>query len=481
LDTLRRELGPIVVLALTLVLAGGADPGGAAIGATTAGTGVPVSSALASVGNGSSPFGVNASAGRRPDAIGYLTDLGARWVRVNSHLDGHDPNFAAFLEAGLDLIITFNNADPSNINTAYGTLAEWPNAGFPFTSKAAYQQRIRDSLAPVIPFLAAGRQVWVQCENEVGDASLNPTSRYWRGTTDQYLIQLQVLYEVVRTISPAIPVVLTSFASESLDAVLDPSDPHYGYATAHLTTLLAQEQYDAADLHFYGCVENISAKAESVRDRLPAAKRWIATENSGPDSRCPTTPISWRQNLALFEQIEAQQVPARLIACAENGGSICLWFSLFDLASEPSDVFNHLGLLDPRVIPPRKKPAYDAFRAFTSVLPLTLNQANFRLRDTLILHAIVTPGPTPVMADVYVAVLLPAGSLLFLQADGSLTSALLPILRRWQISPFAGQIFAYTFSGGESVGTYAWLAAFTEPGTLNFIGPVVAAPFGFGP
>jgi len=51
----------------------------------------------------------------------------------------------------------------------------------------------------------------------------------------------------------------------------------------------------------------------------------------------------------------------------------------------------------------------------------------------------------------------------------------------WAISPFSGQIFAYTFTGGEPVGNYAWLAAFTEPGTLTFIGPIVSAPFGFSP
>jgi len=50
-----------------------------------------------------------------------------------------------------------------------------------------------------------------------------------------------------------------------------------------------------------GCVEDIPAKAQWVKDHMLAGKRWISTENGGPDSRCPGTPISWTQDPALFE------------------------------------------------------------------------------------------------------------------------------------------------------------------------------------
>jgi hypothetical protein len=53
----------------------------------------------------------------------------------------------------------------------------------------------------------------------------------------------------------------------------------------------------------------------------------------------------------------------RLSACAGQGGSICLRFSLFDF-KKSADTFNHLGLLDQDAIPPRKKPAYIAFKIF---------------------------------------------------------------------------------------------------------------------
>ncbi|GAB4417364.1 MAG: hypothetical protein OHK0032_13400 [Thermodesulfovibrionales bacterium] len=312
-------------------------------------------------------FGVLASSAyvSQPDVVNTLTDLGAGWVRVNNHLDGKDGDVRPVLEAGINLVITINNADPSNIDTTYGTSVQWPNAGFPFKSKAVYQQRIRDALTPLLPYIVAGRQVWIQCENEVNDASVNANSWYWRGTTEQYLTQMQALYETARSINPSIRVVLTGFASTTLDALIDTNNPQHALASAFVIKLLTSGQYDAADLHFYGCVDAIPSKIQWVKANMPVGKLWISTENGGPDYRCPETPIKWDQNPTLLEQIQSQQVPARLYACADNGGSICLWFSLFDLPKETGDVFNHLGLLDPSVSPPRKKPAYDAFKTFT--------------------------------------------------------------------------------------------------------------------
>ena len=201
----------------------------------------------------------------------------------------------------------------------------------------------------------------MQAENEVGDAALVSKGKYWRGTTDQYLSQLQALYEAVKSVSPDMPVVLSSFASESLDAAIDPTDEHHEYSSARIMRLLAEGQYDAVDLHFYGCVEDIPAKVAWIKANMPADKLWISTENGGPDTRCATTPHSWSEDLSRFEQVESQQVAARLRR-AENG-SVCLWFSFFDLKNE-DDVFSHLGLLDQSVLPPRQKPAFSAFQNF---------------------------------------------------------------------------------------------------------------------
>lgn len=309
------------------------------------------------------PFGVQSSLGKRPDMPGYAVDLNAQWVRVNAALDGTDADLRPFLDAGLNLVVTFHNADPANVDTTYGAIQDWPNAGFPFKTKTRYQQDVRDFLTPLLPWLAQGRQIWVQAENEIGDVGAAADGVYWRGTTDQYLVLLAAFTETVHALHPSLVVVLTSFASNNLDVAINPADPKYAYQTSRMARLLSEGQYDAADGHFYGCIEDMAARIGWLTMHLPAGKRWIATEISGPDSTCPTTPHTWRDDLAQFEQTSAQQVAPRLTACANGGGAICLWFSLFDLTGEV-DQFNHLGVLDGRVSPPRQKPAYAALQSF---------------------------------------------------------------------------------------------------------------------
>ncbi len=114
-------------------------------------------------------------------------------------------------------------------------------------------------------------------------------------------------------------------------------------------------------------------------------------------------------------------------------------------------------------------------------LTLSLNQSSFHAGQQLTLKATATPGTTPVLADVYIALQLPDGSLLFLRGDGSFSTDLQPIVAHWLVGPYSGQIFSYTCTGWEPAGSYTWLAAFTQPGTLNFIGPIVSAPFRIDP
>lgn len=300
----------------------------------------------------------------RPEIVNIAKDLGVKWVRLNVNLGRSNQEYTLFLASGINVILTISNEDPSNINTTYGTQQNWPNAGFPFKSRAQYQEQIREVLQPALPYLAQGREVWVQAENEISDASVNPASYYWRGTDEQYLAQLQALYEAVKSVNANIPVILTSFASRTLDALIQQRNARHEFAEKHVTMLLTQGQFDLVDLHFYGCVEDIPAKVEAVKKYMPAGKPflWISTENGGPDSRCPATPLSWKHDLAQFEQLQAEQVSTRLLACAENGGVVCLWFSLFDLKNS-DEIFSHLGLIDQDSTPPRKKPAYEAFKA----------------------------------------------------------------------------------------------------------------------
>lgn len=114
-------------------------------------------------------------------------------------------------------------------------------------------------------------------------------------------------------------------------------------------------------------------------------------------------------------------------------------------------------------------------------LRLALNATGFRTGEPLAIGLALSQAPGPVDRDVYVALQLPDGSLLFLTGEGGATPTPTPYLARWTGAATVRKVFAYTFSGGEPAGTYTVLAGFAEPGTLNFLGPVVPAPFSFAP
>jgi len=304
----------------------------------------------------------------RPEVISAVQDLNpGGWVRLWVHLGDGIHDYTKFLAAGFDLVLTIADQNPTNILDTYGTLKDWPAAGFPFKSKSVFQRDLRDFLQPALPYLDQGRRVWVQADNEVWDASRFDKSLFWRGTDPQYLDELQALYETVKALDPRLRVVLTSFSDLQLKLLNAPKDPIYDQVAAHVTSLLTRGRYDVMDLHFYGCPADIPAQIAAFKKYIPPGKpaTWISTENGGPDIRCKDPPASWKDDLPAFEKLQARQVPERLSACIDNGGSVCLWFAYSDLPNA-SDIFSHLGLVDPTVDPPRRKPAYLAFRNFVS-------------------------------------------------------------------------------------------------------------------
>ncbi len=115
------------------------------------------------------------------------------------------------------------------------------------------------------------------------------------------------------------------------------------------------------------------------------------------------------------------------------------------------------------------------------VLCLSLNRSAFQAGQTLRLTATASPGIAPAPVDVYLALHLPAGTLLFLQDDGTFTTNWTPLATGWTPTSFVGQVFVHTFGSGDPGGAYTWYAAFASRGTLSFIGGIATAPFTFTP
>ena len=114
-------------------------------------------------------------------------------------------------------------------------------------------------------------------------------------------------------------------------------------------------------------------------------------------------------------------------------------------------------------------------------LALALNASVFQAGDTMTVLATLTPGSLPTPVDAYIVARLPDGTFLSLAGDGRLVPGLVPLVRGLAPFPFAGEIFRYTFAGGERAGTYAWMAALTVSGTAQIMGDADEDLFAIGP
>jgi len=116
-------------------------------------------------------------------------------------------------------------------------------------------------------------------------------------------------------------------------------------------------------------------------------------------------------------------------------------------------------------------------------ISLSLNAGPFNstTNNTLTLTATTVASIPATLADVYVALQLPDGTLLVMQPDGSFSTAMTPLVANIPIPDFTGPIFNFTFTGAEPPGNYKWFAALTTPGTLNVIGTLATVPFSFAP
>jgi hypothetical protein len=96
---------------------------------------------------------------------------------------------------------------------------------------------------------------------------------------------------------------------------------------------------------------------------------------------------------------------------------------------------------------------------------------------TMIVTATLAPGILPVIADAYVVLQAPDGALLSLVGANTLAPGILSVTRGFVPVPFFGEIFRYTFTGGEPAGTYHWFAGLTQAGTSTLLANPVEAVF----
>jgi len=256
----------------------------------------------------------------------------------------------------------------------------------------------------------------------------------------------------------------------------------WAYPKGSTVTLRAGDAFDRVFVRWEGACEGIDrlCVVSMTRDRQVSAifedrpvSLGVLTFGTGsgtvisnpPGIDCgPTCGASFPRNATI--QLTATPAPGSVLDGWGGLGGACYG------TTETCSVF----LFEPRFVSV----------TFTSQLPalsLTLNQESFQSGETLYLSATVMPGATATTADVYVALALPDGVLLFLRGDSSLTTEWQPIVGNWTVGAFSGEIFQHPFSGWEPQGCYTWYAAFTPPGQsplAGTIGPIVPEQFCYG-
>lgn len=109
---------------------------------------------------------------------------------------------------------------------------------------------------------------------------------------------------------------------------------------------------------------------------------------------------------------------------------------------------------------------------------LNLNAPNYVAGNTMNLSISTVAGTVSTASDVYIALQLPDGTLLYMQADGSFSATLAPFVSNVTVPALTNvPIFGFTFSGLEPTGSYTWFAAATDPNTLTFQSGLATAQF----
>jgi len=113
-------------------------------------------------------------------------------------------------------------------------------------------------------------------------------------------------------------------------------------------------------------------------------------------------------------------------------------------------------------------------------IALSLNAPNYVAGNTMNLSVSTVAGTPSVTSDVYIALQLPNGTLLYMQSNGSFSTALSPFVSSITLPALSNlPIFNYKFTGAEPTGTYTWFAALMQPATMNMIGTIASASFTF--
>ena len=116
----------------------------------------------------------------------------------------------------------------------------------------------------------------------------------------------------------------------------------------------------------------------------------------------------------------------------------------------------------------------------SATLTTSVNAPTLSRGQTMRLSAHLRRDCTATPADVYVVLQLPNGQLLSWTGAG-LVPGLVPLLRNFVPVDYDGEILQLQVPGGTPGGSYTWLSALTEAGTLNLLTGISERTFTVAP
>ena len=293
-------------------------------------------------------------------AFNAIDALGVGWVRQQwqmgdprsmRKLDVLVRSLPMLITRGAGLWLTIYHRDRSNADES-GTVgyARAGRGGFPPVDMSLYQARLEEAVRSLTGAIqgtgtSPGKWLVIQINNEVVPRDVggqDRASRFWHGTSDQYLAILGAAYEAVKRADPNVPVAVGGISSAAMELILD-GEQRVAHWYDHL---LREGSFDWADTHLRHRIDDIPAKVAWVQARWngPIA----ATEVAGPDPR--VEPYS--------ERGQAEDLTARMTIARDSGIDRLFWAGL---AENPhvAEIYRKEGLIERGTW--RSKAAFSAY------------------------------------------------------------------------------------------------------------------------
>ena len=293
-------------------------------------------------------------------AFAALDQLGVGWVRQQWQM-GDDrserklkvlaQSLPKLVRRGIGLWLTVYHRDRTNLDER-GTvgITNARRGGFPPRDPSRYQERLGDALGRLVDAIRStgaspGRWLVVQINNEVMPrdvAGQDRASRFWHGTSDQYLELLSAAYDAVKRIDPDVPLAAGGISSAAMEFILKGELR----VARWYDRLLREGRFDWADIHLRHRIKDIPEKVAWVRSRWGGSI--AATEVAGPDPRVAS----------YSESGQAEDIVARMSMARESGVNRLFWAGL---AENPhvAPVYRKEGLIERSTW--RRKAAFDAY------------------------------------------------------------------------------------------------------------------------